>query len=67
MEWWVWVLVAAILTLLGWAKLKLFSKLMKKKKTSAFRDEDELASGEPCAAGRYQHVFSIFRRKEQRG
>ena len=41
MEWWVWVLVAAILTLLGWAKLKLFRKLMKKKKTPAFRDEDE--------------------------
>mgnify|MGYP001764783578 FL=1 len=41
MEWWVWVLVAAILTLLGWAKLKLFSKLMKKNKTPAFRDEDE--------------------------
>ena len=41
MEWWVWGLVAAILTLLGWAKLKLFSKLMKKKKTPVFRDEDE--------------------------
>ena len=42
MEWWVWVLVAAILTLLGWAKLKLFSNLMKKKnKTPAFRDENE--------------------------
>ena len=28
-------------TLLGWAKLKLFSKLIKKKKTPSFRDEDE--------------------------
>jgi hypothetical protein len=40
MEWWGWVLIAAGVLVLGYVKLKVFSKIVKKRKVSSFKDED---------------------------
>ena len=41
MEWWAWALIALGALALGWVKLKVFAKILqKKKKGPAVKDED---------------------------
>ncbi|MDD2429012.1 MAG: hypothetical protein PHQ85_05465 [Eubacteriales bacterium] len=40
MEWWVWVLIALGVLVLGYVKLKVFNNIIKKKKRPTFKDED---------------------------
>ena len=40
MEWWAWVLIALGVLALGYVKLKVFNRILKKKKTPVFKDED---------------------------
>ncbi|MDD3572854.1 MAG: hypothetical protein PHP07_07920 [Eubacteriales bacterium] len=40
MEWWAWALIAVGFLALGYVKLKLFNRMVRKKKTPSFKDED---------------------------